>query len=59
MARWGSIVVKLAQIQQIFEVVGVVVLTGSCLVSCELEVMQERRGLSSHTNFGTGIGQAV
>jgi hypothetical protein len=51
--------VKLAQIQQIFEVVGVVVLTGSCLVSCELEVMLERRGLSSHTNFGTGIGQAV
>jgi hypothetical protein len=48
--------VKLAEVQQSFRAVRVVVLTGSCLVSCELEIMEERQGLASHTNFGTGIG---
>jgi hypothetical protein len=35
-----------------------VVRTGSCLVSCELEVMEEGF-LISPTNFRTGVGQAV
>jgi hypothetical protein len=50
--------VKLVAISAIVRAVGVFVLTGSCLVSCELEVMQ-RRVHTSPTNFGTSIGQAV
>jgi hypothetical protein len=35
-----------------------IVLTGSCLVSCEFEVREEGFWFSP-TNFGTGICQAV
>jgi hypothetical protein len=41
--------VNLAVFKQIFEAVGVVVLTGSCLVSCELEVMEEGSWLHQPT----------